>query len=1600
MADRTVTVRLDADIKPYLAALAKAEAATKKFRDSFGKGMPDPFEPWDEETDKRRKRAPKDGEQIAGAFSRSFSRRLEAAFRSLPKAKIDGDSSDAQKRLQEVRASLQSLSAKQVGIDIYAGTALGEIKDLQGELERLALLGDIDVKADTAAALAQLRTIEQEVNKLNGVHPTVQPQVDAAQARAELDDLRRRLAELQERRRLGIDLDDGAAKSEINAIQRDLERLNASSADPKVRVDSAAALAQVRTIQSEMSRVDGRSARVKVDADVGGALRNIAVVAAALASLPSAVSIGVGVAGLGAAFGAAAAGAAGFAAVAVPGISRVTDALKQAESASGGAGGAVKSAAQKAAEAASSALRLAEAQDRIKDAAQGVKDAQRAVGDAMRDVRDRQDTLRQAQESAAIASARVAEVAESGARRIADAERTAQDAHRATQRALEDLTRARAAAQEKLEDLALATEGGALAEERAQLSLKRARENLARVTQPGSKATATDREDAELSVREAEFAVKRIKEANADLAAERADADRKGVEGSDEVLRAKEQIEAATRREADAERAVADARTQAARDVSAAQRDAAQAARDVARAQRDVQDALRDVGDAQRKVTEAERDALRAKQQLKLLQLEQKAAMEQTGGAAGGAASKVAELSAEEKKLAKAIKSFQDDYLAWQRSLQPNVFPVIEKGLDVLRVGMDRATPLVKGGAQGLDRFADASKKALQSKEWTSFFDDLGKKAPDAIAGLGDAAINVAGGLRGIIEGFLPYTGPITAWVTDVTQDFEDWGTSLKDSKEFKDFLAYAAEQGPKVADILGNIAKFVGKVVELGAGVGSNVLDFLVVLSDKLAGLDSGQIEAIAKGVGLIFAAVKIGATLKLGALVALAEVLSGMSPGQINALAVAIGLVVLAVKSYQGVQGAVSFFETLSGGIDKAGKSAGSATGKLSNLGGLFKGGVIAGSVTALAFAFDKVGDALDGLNPDIDALSKNLAQFGQGGKPAAELLDQLNPKLQSTIGRFENFGESAARLASDNPFESISESISGFIDDSFGLQLDGGRQAIDNLDTALSTMVANGNAEGAAQAFNRLATQAKDAGVPVDKLKELFPQYAQSMNGVPATTGEVGTAIGLLGGSADGAQKALGEATQKLSDWKSSLDEFNSQTDAAQAIREMEKAFKDTKSAIDAANGRLELTPGLTGKQRDAVIGARDAFAGYLEKVRLSSDAQATLSGRTIDARDSVLQQLPALIDLAGKNQSARDQVLKLAEAYGISREDAIKASKGGQDLVEVLAKIKSKDVRIGVDTHDAQEAIDGFIRLNSGRKIPIQVYAKQEKAAAAGAIMRYAQGGIARMAAGGTRPQPPHIVSKPTVLYGEGSSGHGATEAFIPYESQYRSRAIDLLSQVASDFGLEVYSARASDQVGALTGAIDATNMQVGTGLTAATGALENTLGQAGSLTSAITQVGVTAAQLDQGWLSGSQVIGDSINLLGAGVDGLSGSVYELTQTIGSLDGKGASSKSKAGSSKGGMIAGNQPAKKASKGGFVQGNQPVNSSRVSAPQQMPAFYSASTGQPGAETAKGAAGASSAGRSGSLITVQTMNVNSKSDADQTAAYLYARLGSKGPV
>lgn len=125
----------------------------------------------------------KQGEEFGGKFAEVVKTRIAAALKSLPKADVDLGTVAANEKLAELRARLEDLQGKRVGVDITAADALAEIRDIKTKLVELgAKSPNIQVKTDTAAASAQLAGIQAQLARINGQSATANVNTNAGQS--------------------------------------------------------------------------------------------------------------------------------------------------------------------------------------------------------------------------------------------------------------------------------------------------------------------------------------------------------------------------------------------------------------------------------------------------------------------------------------------------------------------------------------------------------------------------------------------------------------------------------------------------------------------------------------------------------------------------------------------------------------------------------------------------------------------------------------------------------------------------------------------------------------------------------------------------------------------------------------------------------------------------------------------------------------------------------------------------------------------------------------------------------------------------------------------------------------------------------------------------------------------------------------------------------------------------------------------------------------------------------------------------------------------------------------------------------------------------
>jgi hypothetical protein len=384
------------------------------------------------------------------------------------------------------------------------------------------------------------------------------------------------------------------------------------------------------------------------------------------------------------------------------------------------------------------------------------------------------------------------------------------------------------------------------------------------------------------------------------------------------------------------------------------------------------------------------------------------------------------------------------------------------------------------------------------------------------------------------------------------------------------------------------------------------------------------------------------------------------------------------------------------------------------------------------------------------------------------------------------------------------------------------------------------------------------------------------SEGMAGVTGVITDVGTRV-------LGVVRTIGEALSNVP----GMEEFGRKIvqGADAGIRKLH----EFKKQADEASRAVRLKADIVDLEQKV-----DRSLTLLDDPDLSKERRAEITAeikRLVEAKGEAVRQLgdPALVAEYKSDITAEISELKnrLAEArkdlkdpdLTKQRKSELRAEIGQLQASVKLAKaaldsIKNKTVTVTTiyASKSGQEAIANKVRAAGG--------------------IQSADGRVNFMAAGGMLPaikDTPTLNPMSNTIWAE-----AGREAYIPYDGKYRSRALDILGQVASDFGLEVVNRKAADSIGNVAMAIDSTGLEVVDGLQSAVDAMSQTMGQAGTLTGAMDRVGVVGQSVAETWQSGSQLVAGTVSTvsgqLGASMTGwgevVSVSVADMSSNVGS------------------------------------------------------------------------------------------------------------------
>jgi hypothetical protein len=488
------------------------------------------------------------------------------------------------------------------------------------------------------------------------------------------------------------------------------------------------------------------------------------------------------------------------------------------------------------------------------------------------------------------------------------------------------------------------------------------------------------------------------------------------------------------------------------------------------------------------------------------------------------------------------------------------------------------------------------------------------------------------------------------------------------------------------------------------------------------------------------------------------------------------------------------------------------------------------------------------VEGLGRGISGLGDMLEPLGDG---FGKLLGNLGDRMPEILGNVEDAVETFISIMDEDP-----QMLANVVDDATEL-LSVGAEVLSWADDIKAALTLPIDATGAGNKMYEAMFGVTPEQMMTDTENldgTLATLHATLIKGAYAARD-----VAAAGGSAAGGVRNLSDALEEFFD--PAAKALDAEIKLKEAIQDADEAAKDQKmTALERLSSVRDLTSAIAD-------GAK---------------AEAERTGKTVESGKAFLDQLPRLLEWAGNNKAASDTVSALGTSLGITT----MKTKDGTIAVDALGKMiqvlpNGKKVAIDTDTAKGKAQLAEFLLYVARQKGTVDVHVRTiydtpsgQKAIAAKTKARggiqSGDGRIQYMAAGGvlgssSMSPPPHVATQATYIAGSNTvHGEAGAESYIPHSSRYRSRAIDILTETAEKFGLEVYGQQAAKRVTQTGAMIQGTGASISTGLDMAMQTVTETLGASGSLTSAVLGVGEAGGQVVEGWVAGSQAIGDSVN----------------------------------------------------------------------------------------------------------------------------------------
>ncbi|MFF8610796.1 hypothetical protein ACF06X_33360 [Streptomyces sp. NPDC015346] len=598
------------------------------------------------------------------------------------------------------------------------------------------------------------------------------------------------------------------------------------------------------------------------------------------------------------------------------------------------------------------------------------------------------------------------------------------------------------------------------------------------------------------------------------------------------------------------------------------------------------------------------------------------------------------EMPAATRQAAAGWDVLTDHYEDWSNALAGDTMPVANKSMAIFSGLLDKTTPLAKGASREASRFMTIIGGAVNTGAFDEFMDDFTTFAVETLARANAGVIRLARGL-----------------------DSGEIGGNLRE------FLAYARENGPAVADTLSELFTMLLKLVAAGSEAGVTMLTVVNAFAQLVNAIPTDVLATLLQ-VAFAFKAIQ----------------LAGLAMG---ALGPVMG--VMATNTSRFTRAA------------RFGGVASAMAGVTQQLTAMQKASVVLAVLTVAVMAIDQLAEEAKGAPPDVDKLTTSLKNLGKAGKFTGE--------LQRTFGDMKGFVRSLRELEGATKGMEKAKEILSFTGlggmDKLTRKVDelvNGDKSISaleedfkGLDEAMASLATSGHADLAADQYKQFESALKAAGYSTKDIAAIFPEYQASVAGLKAEQDLAAQSMGVFGAQAQATQAKLDGQKASADGLRASIQALNDTNRAAlggqiafeQAIDDTAEAATKNAGALTMTGGRLDLN---SQKARDAASALQDLGTKTDEAASAARESGASwesVNGIYQRGREQFMAAAAAMGLTSGQAEILRQQMLQIPDAKKLKvemdREDALAG------LDQVIAKIEAtpgtKSVTVSALTADA-------------------------------------------------------------------------------------------------------------------------------------------------------------------------------------------------------------------------------------------------------------------------------------------------------------------------